>query len=306
MAVTADPYTSTDLQYTIPELWPGIIQEAKFPEATISDWVTDLSYLMEEGGDVVNIPDIYTNTFTVQSQSIQGAEITTESVAQANKTLTVDTHKYVAFMIGDKDLKQIASKFKLSEKYADQARRLLMQSLEVALFGLYGSITNTGGDALGAVTDLHIRQAIETLDENSFELDRVALFLHPAIYWNQLLGYSKFYDRSKSGMRPVKTGNFNEDAGHKARKGTVYGGIPVYTSSDVTVATSVSKNLLIHDEAMGFATQTMGGNRVRVQAEYQLRNLGMLTVADMVYGVAVLRADAGVMIEGLNTSTVDA
>jgi hypothetical protein len=73
---------------------------------------------MSEGGDIAHVPNIYTNTFTVQTQSTQGAEITTEGPAQVDTTLTINLHKYIAYIIGNKDMVQLATKYQLNEKYA--------------------------------------------------------------------------------------------------------------------------------------------------------------------------------------------
>jgi hypothetical protein len=53
--------------------------------------------------------------------------------------------------------------------------------------------------------------------------------------------------------------------------------------------------------AFGFAIQT-GAGKVRVQSDYMLQNLGTLTVADIIYGVAVLREPAAVLINANDTA----
>jgi hypothetical protein len=66
------------------------------------------------------------------------------------------------------------------------------------------------------------------------------------------------------------------------------------------------RNLLANKMAFGFATQyletplsqTAELRRVRAQSNYELRNLGWLTVVDMIYGVVELRDAAGVVLNG--------
>ncbi len=51
-------YTASDLAPTIPEKWAPFIQDIKTASLSILNFATDLSYLIEDGGDVINIPNI--------------------------------------------------------------------------------------------------------------------------------------------------------------------------------------------------------------------------------------------------------
>ncbi|MEK9697403.1 MAG: hypothetical protein VW270_16690, partial [Candidatus Poseidoniales archaeon] len=97
-------YTAADLAAMIPEVWSPIVLQPAFNELTVLNWATDLSPYMSEGGDIVHVPNIYTNTFSVQTQSTQGNAVVDASPAQVDTTLTVDLHKYVAYIVGDKEL----------------------------------------------------------------------------------------------------------------------------------------------------------------------------------------------------------
>ena len=302
-ASPTDAYTAANLAAMIPEKWSPIVNEAKFAPMTIANFVQDLSEYVSDGGDIVHVPNIYTNTFTVQTQSTQGAGLVDESVAQVDTTLTVNLHKYIAWIIGDKDLQQLATKYSLNEKYASEARNLLIKALEDSLFALWSSIsTNTVGDTATVLTDLEIRQSINKLDSTDYELEDCAFFFHPTVYWNQVVAVQKYYDKSMNGMDSVvRTGNFGPMSG-PGRKGQLYN-IPVFVSSRVVSGLQTYRNLLLHKSALGFAIQTKGGNMIRVQAENQLRNLGLLTVADIIYGVAVLREPAAVLVNANSSAT---
>lgn len=317
MSVTTAPFTAADLAATIPEIWSDIVNEPLFPKAVLSNFVTDLSDYMSEGGDIVHVPNIYTNIFTASTQSTQGAEVTTQDAAQVDVTLTVNQHKYIAWLIGDKDMKQLARKYKLNEKYAKEAQNVLIINLEDALFALYSSLTTTGvGNPANPQADLDVRQAIRTLDNASFDLDDCAFFVSPVVYWDQLSGITKYYSQYASDLNLIRTGNFGMMDRSRGYKGELYAQA-VYTSPRVVTTAGVSKGLFLNRSAFGYAIQNQGDlvdesgqpmnefpRLVRVQAEYQLRNLGMLTVADMVYGVGVLRSDAGVVLSALATGSV--
>ena len=90
-----DAYTSSDLASMIPEIWSSIVNEPKYEDLTILNFVTDLSDYMVEGGDICHVPNIYTNEFTVSTQSTQGAAIVDQSVATVDTTLTVNLHRHI-------------------------------------------------------------------------------------------------------------------------------------------------------------------------------------------------------------------
>lgn len=299
-AVTTDPFTASDLAATISETWTSIVNEKTFNDTVLANFVTDLSEFASEGSDIFHVPNLYTNALTVSTQSTQGAEITTAGPAMVDTTLTVNTHKYVAFIIGDKDLVQIASKYSVNDLYAREAVKLLTEALEADIAALWSSLTtNTIGDTATVLSDSEIRQAIEKLETLKYHLDECAFFFHPYVYWNQLHAVTKYYQQYSYGPSnepgAVRTGNFGT-AGYALNfKGYLYG-IPVYTTSNIVSGFQTYRNLLLHKRCFGFAVQTKGGNRVRVQMENAIRNLGMLTVVDMVYGVAVLREPAGVLL----------
>jgi hypothetical protein len=297
----AAAYTKAELDVFIPEVWSPIIHEWKASPMSILNFATDLSYLLDGGGDVINVPNIYTNVFTVSTQSVEGAPVVDQSPSPANATLTVNTHAYIAFVIGKKTMAQIATKYPLSEKYASQARDLIVRSIEIALFALVTSLTTTDlGLGTTAVDDITIRRAISTMtstDGASFEISDMAFFFHPTIYYTQLLGISKYYEKQKSGMNPVKDGNFGAGAVAGSYKGMLYD-IPVYTSDRVPVAVDVVSNMLLHKEAFAFGMHTDGQNGIEIGTDYLLQNLAWLTVVDVIYGVSCLRPNAGVTILG--------
>lgn len=240
----------------------------------------------------MHVPDIYTNIFTVQTQSTQGNAVVDASPATVDTTLTVNLHKYVAFIMGDLTMKQLAKNYSLSEKYATEARNLLIGAIEDSLFALWSSAsTNTVGDTATVLTDLEIRQAIEKLASLNYEQSELAFFFHPFVFWLQIAGISKYYDKSVNGMESIiSSGNFGPLAG-PGRKGSLYD-IPLFVSTRVVKGLETYRNLLLHKSALGFAIQS----GIRVQSDYMLSNLGTLTVCDVIYGVAVLREPAMVLV----------
>jgi hypothetical protein len=308
MAVTTDPFVTADLTASLPQIWTDIINEAKFPQFVLQDFVQDLSEYVPEGGRILHVPNIFTNIFTVSSQATQGAEITTQGPAQVDVTLTINTHKYVSWIIGDADLVQVATKYAINEKYAMEATRLLKQDLEDALFALYSSLTPTAiGTGVAAIADLDVRQAIRTLANANFELTEMAFFFSPQVYFDQLIGLSKIAPNYSGNMNTIATATlFNGGTLDNSRAMGILYGVPVFISSRVPVVTTTTRNILLHKAAFGYAVQGVGvgKDKIRVQMENQLRNLGMLAVVDIRYGVAALRVDAGVVLNDLTAGSV--
>lgn len=311
--VTTDPFNSTDLSPVIPEVWPPMILEELFAKAVGANFFTDLTEYMREEGDIANVPDIFTNKFSVSTQSTQGAEVTTQGIAQNAIQLAINTHDYIAFIIGDKDAKQLLKSFKFNEVYTKKAAGTLRIALEDAIFGLWSGLsTNVVGDTATVLSDSEIRLGIYALENLNFDtLDGdVAFFFHPYTFYVQLGAVAKFYDQSvrgpASGQGFVSTGIFGQgDNRATGLRGVLYG-IPVYVTPRIVSGLGTYRNLLAHRSAFGFATQyqvsplssTQEENRVRAQTSYELRNLGWLTVVDMIFGVIELRDEAAVVLNG--------
>lgn len=302
MSITTDAFDATELAASIPEVWTPIVLQEMFAKTVLANWCRDLSSYASEEGDIFHVADIFTNSFSVQTQSTQGAEVTTDAPAQVDITLTVNTHEYVAFLIGDKDMKQLSRRVDLNEEYARKAAATLKDSLEDSLAALWSGLSQSIGDTATVVTDLEIRQAIRTLDANNHALSEVAFFFHPVVFWDQVIAIQKFYDKSMNGVSSPVVGNFGPMDASRGLRGSLYG-VPVFVSSNIVSGLQTYRNMLLHRDALAFALQTPGGSECRVQAEYQLRNLGMLTVVDIIYGVIELRDDAGVVLNANSSAT---
>ena len=305
MALTTDPWDATELVAYINEVWTPLTLKEYFAKAVASNFFTDLSPYAQAGGDIFHVPDVFTNAYTVQTQSTQAAEVTTGAPASVDVTLTVNNHVYIADLLGYMNQVQIANIYNLNEIYSAKAGGTLMEDLEGDLFGLHSSITtNTVGDTATVITDTEIRQAIEKLATGDIPLDECAFFFHPYSYWIQVIQIQKYYDAAQAGWRngagPVITGNFGDRTStEKALAGQLFG-IPVFTSSKVANTLLAVKNLLAHKTALGFATQTPGGNMIQFKASDWLANLGILTVWQMINGVVALRQAAATVINGSN------
>ncbi len=304
-------YTAADVAAMTPAIWTPIVNEPNFPKAVLSNFFTDLSEFAQDGGSVFHVPNIYTNLFTVSTQTNEGDGVIDQSPAVVDTTLTVNLHKYIAWIIGDMTMKQLARSYKLNEKYAREAKNLLVQAVEDSLAALWSSLsTNVVGDTATALSDAEIRDAINLLENLNFDMSMTAFFFHPTVYWTQLAGIAKYYSQYLSNLNIIRTGNFGPGDATRGFRGVLYDQ-PIYVTTAIVSGLQTFRNLFAHPSAFGFAFQTPGvgsgetnGGRFRVQADYLLQNLGMLTVVDTIYGVAVLRENAAVVLNANNTAKV--
>lgn len=306
-ASPTDAFTGADVAAMTPEIWTPIVNEPNFPKAVLMNFFTDLSEFAADGGDTLHVPNIYTNTFSAQTQSTQGNGIVDASPAQVDVTLSIATHIYVAWIIGDMTMKQLAAFYGLNEKYAREAKNVLTVAVEQAIAALWSSLTtNSIGDTATVLSDAEIRDAINALDTLNYDLTETAFFFHPFVFWTQLGGISKYYSQYASNLNYIRTGNFGQGDASRGLRGLLYDQ-PCFVTTNIVSGLQTYRNLFAHKSAFGFAFQTPGigggsGDRFRVQADYLLQNLGMLSVVDAIYGAGVLREPAACVVNANNTA----
>lgn len=296
-------YTAADLQYVIGEVWGPMVNDAYFAKTVFANWCLDLSEMLAaQGGDILHIADIYTNPLTSAAKSA-AAEVTLVSPATAEVQLAVNTHRHVAFVIEDLEMGNLTKSFGIAQKLFSQAGKVVADDLEDALAALWSGLSQAIGDTGTVIEDKEVRQTIEALEDNDTPMEDVAFFLHPTVFWHQVMNIARYYDAQQAGWTgantPIQSGNFGPADRSRGLKGVLYG-LPVFTTTNVVGALQTYRNLLIHKDAFAFAT--LGASRVRFQSEYKLENLGQLFVADSRYGVIENYDTHGVV---LNANTTD-
>lgn len=304
MALSDDPWDAAALVAYIPEIWQPMVNEEFFARAVAANFFTDLSAFVVGGGDSVHIPNAFTNTFSVQTQSTQATVVTTDSPTVVDDTLAINNHVYIAHLLGDKDAVQILrGTYNVNEIYARKAGGTLLEDLESDLFGLQSAVsTNSVNDTASVINDIDIRNAVRINEANDVPRGETAFFFHPYSYWAQIQAIQKYYDASQAGWMsnpPVVSGNFGMTPGAISGLRGMLFGIPVFTSSKVVNTLLGVENLLAHKNSFVWASQG-GGNPIRTQAQYLLDFIGNLVVHDMINGVKEVREEAAVKIRGSN------
>lgn len=293
-----DAFSAADLVAMIGEYWTPLVLQEFFAKTVAANHFVNLSEFQSEGNDIYHVPDVYTNDFSVSTQSTPGAEVSLNSPTQVDVTLTVNNHIYIAYIIGDMQRQQIAKSYDVMFEYNRKAGGRLADDLESDLFALWSGLgTNSVGDTASILSDAEVRQSVQALDALNIPLDESAWFYHPYVYWNQILAVQKYYDQSQFGRKSATaegTIGAGSNTSPKGLRGQLYG-IPLYISTNVVSGLQTYRNLLAHRTAFGYAIQTPGGG-VRTQASNWLANLGTLVVHDLIDGVAELRDEAAVVV----------
>lgn len=218
--------------------------------------------------------------------------VTLQSPSESTVTLTINKHKYAAFLVEDNA--SVKSLLNLQKEYVTKGSYAVGEQIDTDIFANYGSLTETAvGTATSALTDAVIISAWTALSENNVPESDRGWFFHPSAYAD-LLALTVFTsgDYGNAKGTPVTS----------SKNGLIVGymyGAPVYLTTNVPSDTTGSpastyyRNLYLHKEAFQAAMQ----KNVRIQTQYKLEYLGWLTVVDAIYGSAIYRADHGIELD---------
>lgn len=296
MALGTDHFSAADMSVFTPEIWGTGVNDYFKNALGLATFFTDRSDEVAMGGDVLYTPNI--TALTVSSKTV-GSQVVLSSPTETTATLTIGTHKHVAFIIEDAVKAQVKASYNIQERYAKNAAYEIANDLETALAALFPSLTAAVGTTTVALTEAVCRQAIATLStaiKGSFRKEDVRFVLAPKTIWQDAMTSDRFvsFDFGQNG------------SGKEGQRVPYIYGIEVIES---TYLTKVNTNAdysgaLIHKDAIHFATAALPGASVgadgvpgvRLQSAYVLEYLGDLVVADIKYGVVLNRDAAGVEI----------
>lgn len=289
MSLGTDHFVAADLAASIPEVWGGKSNNFFKANQVAAAFFTDRSEDVISGGDIVKTPVIAELAATSKAAQTQ---VTLADNAQTSVDLTIATHSHVAFMIEDKEAAQVAAQYNTQETYMKNAVYTVANALESSITGLFTGFSNTVGTTGTALSDANILEAFETVTTNNVPLEDCAWILHPKTIWSDVMALDKYtLVQNTAGADPVMKGAI----------GTLFGR-PVLMTTNITKINSDADyaGFFGSSDAIHYATANLPGAKnemgVRIQAEYKLEWLGVLVVADILYGVIENRDNAGVQI----------
>jgi N4-gp56 family major capsid protein len=272
------------------ELWSDEILDALERNLVLANLVnTDFSGMIQGKGDKINIPMI--SNLTANTKVANTAVTVQAPDAESCASITIDQHKEVSFLV--EDFAEIQTSFVLRNAYTKRAGYAIALALDSALLALGEGAwdiidaTSTGNASVLVEDDILIAKTI--LDENLTPLEDRHIVIGPQQY-NQLLSIDRFTSYEKLGPNgggtPIQRGLL----------GAIHG-FQVWMSQQLTATgtgtADTCNTLFFHRDALTLAVQLSP----RVQVNYIPEYLGFLVTTDIIYGLATLRADWGVIVQ---------
>lgn len=251
---------------------------------------------VSQKGDVVHIPEV--SNFTQARDKSADTDVTFDAITDGEKTININNHKYVAFVIEDILAKQSA--YDVMGKYTQKAGYEIAKAVDTSLLSLCSDFTTT--DAGSYESDLSAAtmvSGIQQLMVNDVPREDMAFIIH-ADQGAALMNVEELVKADYMGEYDQPT-TVRSGPNSNYLWGTLYG-IPVYYSTNVQTTsgtTTQGHNVLIHKEAWALAMQ----QSPEVKQDYLLEKLGDGVVVSVLYGVKTTRTGFGVELRSKITAT---
>ncbi len=280
-------FNTTTSGVFIPEVWSQrtlVAAESKFVAAKlVSRYDADVS----GKGDVIHIPNV--SNFSGARDKSNDTDVTLDVITDTEKTITINKHKYIAFALEDKLVKQ--SSYDLAGAYTDKAGYDIAKAVDTDLLALYSGFTTTDAGSYEAdISAASMVAAIQEMMVNDVPMTDRAFIIY-ASQAAALLNVAELVKADFIGEYNMPTRVQTGPASNHLY-GTLYG-IPVYFSTNVPVTAGTTQqvhNVLIHKEAWALAMQMAP----RVQKQYEILKLSDVVTVDTLYGVSTTRPTFGV------------
>lgn len=275
-----------------PEIWSQRINHYFHAKLGAANFFDDYSDEVTMGGDRIHIPHIGDSFSAATILQTNGA-VTATSVSDTRTTLTLDVWSGCAVTFSDFQAAQVANKYNLKDKYAQEMGYKIAQAYDTAILANGSSLTPNVGDSATSILATSVEKALSILESRSVPLNECAFWFHPKPYWKEIYAVSKFYDASNFGLPVTPYGAHS----------TLYG-IPVVITPQIPNGTAGTegddghRNMVVHPSAIVHARGNLPGgvaSGARL-SEVPVEALRKKYVADLMYGDKILNANHGVRI----------
>jgi hypothetical protein len=270
--------TTTTAAKMIAEKWTKKIELPFYKSLYFADLVTRRDDLVSDGGNKIHIP--FLSTYDARDKTA-GTAVTFDANTETEILLTINKHKYLAFLI--EDIVKVQSNYNLQEAYRGAQREALARAMDTDLASLHASAgTNVAAGA--TADDADILAVVLALDlANVPQTDRAGIV--GAKVMGDLRAVNKYstYDQTgKTGLAVSGKGLIPQ----------AYG-FDLYMSNNVVDDATVTHNLFFHKSALSMALQLPPTYKMEDSVDY----IGLKCVLHCIYGVAVERSAALVDLE---------
>ncbi len=279
----------------VPQVWGPAVELAFKEKLVFGSLATDLSPMVANGGDTINLPTI--DQISSGDKTAEAAiTYDTSAAAQTSETLSVSKHSYAACLI--EDILATTSSYDLMNMYAKELGYALAKSIDEyiesqvlascqASGGGINGIALGGSPHLGAAADFDaILTALLPEDQ---DLGNWTLVLPPTIYANL------------ANLVQLAYGTEGSPLGNKF---TQTGGVTKLFGMDVMVSPNCTTTTTDMDSAGGTDNQDPEGyaihksslyiaysKNINLKTDYDIDYLGTKMVADVMYGCTVRNAN---------------
>lgn len=269
--------TTTTAAKLIAEVWSKEVEKPFYNNLELANLVTRRDSLVKGGGSKINIP--FLSSYNARDKA-GGTAVTFDANTETEVEVSINKHKYLAFLI--EDIAKVQSNYELQQLYRGAQAEALARAVDTDLAGLHGS-AGTNIDAGAALEDAEMIQVVEALDAGNVPRSERAGVIHTEAH-SDLLAVNKYVTFDNTGVggdsNPIKSG----------RVARVYG-FDLYISNNLVtedLTTDLIHNLFFHKKAMSLAMQL----KPTYKAEDSVDHIGLKMVLHAIYGVAVERAGA--------------
>ena len=289
----------------IPEIWSDEVIAAYKKNLVLANLVRKMSFRGKKG-DTLHIPKPTRGSATAKAANTQ---VTVQADAESEVQVLINKHyEYSRFI---EDIAAVQALTSLRSFYTEDAGYALAKQVDDELVALGKSFGDSDGAdwvhsnayfidastgltsyAIDTVTtsdvftDAGFRKLIQLMDDADVPMDGRKFAIPPSLR-NAIMGVDRYNSSDFVDGRGVQNGQI----------GKLYG-IDIFVSSNMPVIETAADNdagdgvkaaLLFHTDTMVLAEQV----GVRSQTQYKLDYLSTLYTADTLFGVKVVRPEAG-------------
>lgn len=272
------PITTTTAAKYIAEKWTRKIEKPFYKDLYFADLVLRRDELVSDGGNKINIP--FLSSYDARDKSA-GTAVTYDNNTETEIELTINKHKYLAFIIDD--IVKVQSHYAVAEAYRGAQKEAVVRAMDYDLASLHASAgTNVSGGA--TVDDADMLSIALALDlANVPQSGRSGVV--GAKVMGDLRNVNKYVTYDNTGEKGVAVRKDNLLA-------NVYN-MDIYMSNNVVDDTTNTHNLFFHKSALSLAVQLKPTYKMEDSVDY----IGVKSVLHTIYGVAVERSAAFVDLE---------
>lgn len=272
------PVTTTTAAKFIAEKWTKKIEKPFYKALYFADLVLRRDELVSDGGNKINIP--FMSTYDARDKSA-GTAVTYDNNTETEIELTINKHKYLAFII--EDIVKVQSHYAVAEAYREAQKEAVARAMDYDLASLHASAgTNVSGGATADDADmLSIALALDLANVPQSGRSGVV----GAKVMGDLRNVNKYvaYDQTSEKGVAVRKDNLIAN---------VYN-MDLYMSNNVVDDTTNTHNLFFHKSAISLAVQLKPTYKMEDSVDY----IGVKSVLHSIYGLAVERSAAFVDLE---------